>query len=168
MVCDDIVAKNARYILSNVTNSLTNVKTLAQLRDAVWTAAHVLMSDSIQNCKNFVNERLSSSTVQQTIVTTDCFSVTGTQEWNIDPCCNPFFTWSNVSCLPRNVTVSLNLLNSTVMNTTDSCSSPGKSGQLLSDYSRMANTAEDPIKGLKFVLFTILIQNFDKIKVVPL
>ena len=139
----------AQSLLNNVTDSLSNTTGigLGNLRDALWTSSFLTMSDAYQNCDNFLRSMLTSYTIQETYESTGCFSTAGSAEWEADPCCNPFYTWSSIACLPRNVTVNLVKLNTTIESSLGNCSSFNKTIQTLNDFAVLVNNAEDPSQG---------------------
>eukprot|EP01091_Cochliopodium_minus_P012846 TRINITY_DN399_c0_g1_i1.p1 TRINITY_DN399_c0_g1~~TRINITY_DN399_c0_g1_i1.p1 ORF type:complete len:1671 (-),score=375.50 TRINITY_DN399_c0_g1_i1:706-5673(-) len=137
----------AQDILNNVTSQMVNSRSWGTLVDALWTNGMLYMSERMENCTNFLDNKITTFNYDATFMSTDCYYATQTNNWLNDPCCNPSFTWSDRCCHSRNVTVNSLAYNSTLKGATSFCSTPDQSKALLEDYITVKNLNLDTVNG---------------------
>ena len=143
----------SKGLIANITHILKESNQFPLLTDSLWYAGIFMLNDLMLNCSNYLDQKLEKYNNEFSYNSSLCFHSPQSEAYMKDPCCNPFYQWSDQCCISRSVSTSQVQYNAPYSNATDSCSTEEKTSFILQDYITLRNLAFDPIYVKKHFFF---------------
>eukprot|EP00002_Diphylleia_rotans_P009218 TRINITY_DN1925_c0_g2_i6.p1 TRINITY_DN1925_c0_g2~~TRINITY_DN1925_c0_g2_i6.p1 ORF type:complete len:1100 (+),score=156.63 TRINITY_DN1925_c0_g2_i6:95-3394(+) len=111
-----------------------------------WKVLLLTSCDAWTSCFVDASSRISQISKQYSRKTTYCPYAVGTDEWYLDPCCDPK-AGELYCCAPRDIGFQANFLDSLLVNSSISCNNPFESESVILDLIDQYNAGIDPASG---------------------
>jgi len=146
--CNPILVQKANDFISKITSNLTVSYNWFFLTDTLWYSGWFLLSDEMEECVMYLDNKLFYQNEMKTFNSSWCFEPSETDKWINDSCCNPLFFARGNKCCDSRLVSTLEKDYKTVTNTaTVGCSSQKTTQELLNDYLLLKTTTNDPTYG---------------------